>query len=160
MHGAQNSPSLASPQSALLATFHCVKPSNVPTIGSHCTLELYGCPPDLLNSVAAVQAALREAAERSHSTLLGELVHEFKPQGVTALALLAESHISIHTWPELGYAACDVFTCGENTLPERACQYLAEALRAERHELRRFPRGEHATRRPDRLHAAPNAASL
>ena len=48
--------------------------------------------------------------------------HRFEPQGVTGLALLAESHISIHTWPESGYAAVDVFTCGDHTMPENACQ--------------------------------------
>ena len=52
------------------------------------------------------------------------VTHSFKPQGVTGLALLAESHISIHTWPEIGYAAIDVFTCGDHTMPEKACKLL------------------------------------
>ncbi|MEB3296960.1 MAG: adenosylmethionine decarboxylase, partial [Cyanobacteriota bacterium] len=56
------------------------------------------------------------------------------------LALLAESHISIHTWPESGYAAVDVFTCGDHTMPERACQVLAEELRAGSHKLTSFRR--------------------
>jgi S-adenosylmethionine decarboxylase len=59
---------------------------------------------------------------------------------VTGLALLAESHISIHTWPESGYAAVDVFTCGDHTMPERACEVLVEELGALRHKLTSFRR--------------------
>ena len=59
---------------------------------------------------------------------------------MTGLALLAESHISIHTWPETGYAAVDVFTCGDHTMPDRACQELREKLRAGRHALKSFLR--------------------
>jgi S-adenosylmethionine decarboxylase len=68
------------------------------------------------------------------------ITHRFDPQGVTGLALLAESHISIHTWPESGYAAVDVFTCGDHTMPERACQVLQTALGASRHKLTSFRR--------------------
>ena len=64
----------------------------------------------------------------------------FEPQGVTGLALLAESHISIHTWPESGYAAVDVFTCGDHTMPERACEVLAVELGASDHKLTSFRR--------------------
>ena len=62
--------------------------------------------------------------------------NKFEPQGVTAIALLAESHISIHTWPESNYSAVDIFTCGQNMFPEIASQYLIEALKAEEHFLR------------------------
>lgn len=114
---------------------------SVPSIGSHCILELHDCPAAVLDDIDAIRNAIREAARRANSTLLQEVAHRFEPQGVTALGLLAESHISIHTWPELGYAAADVFTCGEEAEPERACKYLAEAMEAERFELRRLPRG-------------------
>ncbi len=67
--------------------------------------------------------------------------YEFSPYGVTALVLLAESHISIHTWPENGYLAVDVFTCGEHTEPEQACHYLVEAFQACSHVLLKLPRG-------------------
>lgn len=115
--------------------------SAVTTIGSHCILEMYECPSDLLDDLEHVRAALRQAAKLSGSTLLGETAHRFEPQGVTALGLLAESHISVHTWPELGYAAADVFTCGTECKPERACEYLVKALQAGRHELRHIERG-------------------
>lgn len=116
----------------------------MPSIGSHCILELYGCPETVLDDEARILTAVRGAAQAAGSTLLAEVSHRFDPQGVTALALLAESHISVHTWPELAYAACDVFTCGETCLPEEACRYLARALQAERYELEKVPRGHAA----------------
>lgn len=109
-------------------------------VGIHCILELYDCPANVLDDVVYIRQALREAAEHSRSTLLGEITHQFQPHGVTALALLAESHISVHTWPEAGYVAADVFTCGHHTKPELACSYLIEAFQAGRHSLCRIPR--------------------
>ena len=110
-------------------------------IGIHCLVELYGCPPRLLNDEQFVKDAVREASQHGLSTLMGEVAHKFHPQGVTALGLLAESHISIHTWPEHGYAAADVFTCGDRANPQRACDYLIERLRASRHSLTKLVRG-------------------
>lgn len=109
--------------------------------GSHCILELFDCPAEVLNDATLVKNALRDAARASRSTLLHEVHHRFTPQGVTALALLAESHISVHTWPELGYAAADVFTCGDETLPERGCELLTQRLGAQRYSLRHIERG-------------------
>jgi S-adenosylmethionine decarboxylase len=109
-------------------------------VGMHCILELYGCPSSLLDNPTFIREHLQEAAKQAKSTLLGEVLHEFEPQGVTALVLLAESHISIHTWPERGYAAVDVFTCGQHTDPERACLYLAQAFQASEHSLCKLPR--------------------
>ena len=70
------------------------------------------------------------------ATVLNLMSNKFEPQGVTAIALLAESHISIHTWPESNYSAVDIFTCGRNMSPELASQYLIEALQAEEHSMR------------------------
>lgn len=110
------------------------------SVGRHCILELYDCPSSLLDDQAFIQSTLRQAATVAQSTLLGELSHKFEPQGVTALVLLAESHISIHTWPESGYAAVDVFTCGEHTCPDQACEYIAEQLKSGHHSLSTLPR--------------------
>ena len=87
-----------------------------------------------------MQVSTFNAAKRAGATLLNLITHRFDPQGVTGLALLAESHISIHTWPENGYAAVDVFTCGDHTMPEQACQVLSQELRARRHSLKSFLR--------------------
>ncbi|QGJ70328.1 S-adenosylmethionine decarboxylase proenzyme [Planctomycetales bacterium 10988] len=110
-------------------------------VGTHCILELYGCSSAKLNNAVLLRQILTQAAIECRSTLLEFIQHEFTPQGVTAVALLAESHLSIHTWPEEQYAAVDVFTCGEKTEPKLACDYLALQLGAKQKVLRIFPRG-------------------
>ena len=120
-------------------------------VGTLCVLELHGCPPDLLNDVLFVRDAVEQASKQSLSTLLELSSHQFYPQGVTALGLLAESHLSIHTWPEHGYAAVDIFTCGDNAEPQRACRYLAGRFAARRHSLVVLPRGVGV---PDRVGGA------
>ena len=109
-------------------------------VGKHCILELYDCDPAKLNDEAFLRTTITNAAKRAGATLLNLITHRFEPQGVTGLALLAESHISIHTWPENGYAAVDVFTCGDHTMPEQACRVMRDELRAGRHALRSFLR--------------------
>ncbi|MEB3360611.1 MAG: adenosylmethionine decarboxylase, partial [Synechococcaceae cyanobacterium] len=108
--------------------------------GKHCILELYDCDSSKLNDESFLRDTITDAAKRAGATLLNLITHRFEPQGVTGLALLAESHISIHTWPEAGYAAVDVFTCGDHTMPERACQVLCDELGAGRHKLTSFRR--------------------
>ena len=95
------------------------------TVGKHCILELYGCDGTKLDDELFLRATITAAAKRAGATLLNLITHRFEPQGVTGLALLAESHISIHTWPESGYAAVDVFTCGDHTMPERPVPCLS-----------------------------------
>ena len=95
-------------------------------IGRHCILELYQCDQAKLNDEAFIRTTITSSAKIAGATLINLVTHSFKPQGVTGLALLAESHISIHTWPEIGYAAVDVFTCGDHTMPEKACNVLAK----------------------------------
>lgn len=115
-------------------------------VGRHCILELYGCSAELLNDEQGLIAALRSSAEGAGATWMGQVSHKFQPQGVTALGLLSESHISIHTWPEVGYAAVDVFTCGDAADPRVACDLLIKALKPEGHSLRTLNR---AAGRPD-----------
>ena len=110
------------------------------TVGKHCILELYACDSSRLDDEAFLRDTITTAAKRAGATLLNLITHRFEPQGVTGLALLAESHISIHTWPESGYAAVDVFTCGDHTMPERACAVLAAELAAGSHKLTSFRR--------------------
>ena len=109
-------------------------------VGKHCILELYHCNPAKLDDEAVLRSIITTAVQRAGATLLHLITHHFEPQGVTGLALLAESHLSIHTWPESGYAAVDVFTCGDHTMPERACLVLREELEAAEHSLRSFRR--------------------
>ncbi len=88
-----------------------------------------------------VQQAMIAAARKARATVLDASFHRFSPQGVSGVVVLAESHISVHTWPEAGYAAVDVFTCGDRTMPHRAAEYLIEALKPSRYDIREMSRG-------------------
>ena len=102
----------------------------------HLLLELYRCDSEKLNDESFLRCTLNRAAKLAKAKVLNLISNKFEPQGVTAIALLAESHISIHTWPESNYSAVDIFTCGQNMMPEVASKYLIEALKAEEHFLR------------------------
>ncbi len=114
---------------------------NLNPVGTHCILELYDVDPPLLDDEPFIRSAMEQAAGKSLSTVLKVTSHKFEPQGVTALALLAESHISIHTWPENRYAAVDIFTCGETAKPEQACAFMVRQFKAGRHQLNVLRRG-------------------
>jgi len=98
--------------------------------GTHIICELSGCAPDLLSDVSAVQAIMTSAAREANAEILKVAFHRFQPQGVSGVVVIAESHLSIHTWPESGYAAVDFYTCGDHTDPWRACEYAARKLGA------------------------------
>ena len=102
----------------------------------HLLLELYKCDCEKLNDESYLRCTLNRAAKLANATVLNLISNKFEPYGVTAIALLAESHISIHTWPESNYSAVDIFTCGKNMMPELASQYLIESLMAKEHSLR------------------------
>ena len=106
----------------------------------HLLFDLIDCPPDLLDDEDFVRLSVWNAAKESKSELINISCHKFKPQGVTALAMLAESHLSIHTWPEKGVAKCDIFTCGEKCDPHKAVEYLGKAFKANKVETDAFDR--------------------
>ena len=99
-------------------------------LGRHLILELTGCRPDLLDDLDYIQETMLFAAESTGATIIGETFHKFAPQGVTGVVAIAESHLCIHTWPEYGYAAADIFTCGEGFDPQDAADVLVERLEA------------------------------
>lgn len=109
-------------------------------LGRHVIIELWGCN-EVINDAARVERAMRDAVQAANATLLDIFVHEFSPQGVTGVAVLAESHLSIHTWPEYGYVAADVFTCGSTTRPEAAAEVLRKEFAAETADIRELERG-------------------
>ena len=108
--------------------------------GKHILLELYNCDALKLNDESYLRCAIDHASKFAKATVLNLVSYKFQPHGVTAIALLAESHLSIHTWPESGYAAVDIFTCGKNMSPELACEYLIDSLEAKSHYLRKIKR--------------------
>ncbi len=116
------------------------EPSSLENVGKHLILELYECDQWKLNDEAFVRTTITISARLAGATLLNLITHKFEPQGVTGLALLAESHISIHTWPEIGYAAIDVFTCGNHTMPEEACMQLNKEFSAKKFTCKHIQR--------------------
>jgi len=111
------------------------------SLGNHCILELTGCPYDILSDEQRIREAIAKVSESSLSVLLQVSSHKIPNQGVTALGLLPESHISIHTWPSLGYAAVDIFTSGNAARPSVACDFLSKFLCAAGHSMKILPRG-------------------
>ena len=104
--------------------------------GNHLLLELYGCNREKLNDELYLRCQLNSAAKLAKASVLNIVSNKFEPFGVTAIALLAESHLSIHTWPESQYSAIDIFTCGKNMKPNLASQFLIENLEASNHLLK------------------------
>ncbi len=110
-------------------------------LGTHIVCELSGCDSEALTHVDAVHAMMIAAAKAANATIMESAFHRFEPQGVSGTVILAESHLSIHTWPEKGYAAMDFYTCGDHTDPWLACQYAAKALHAKSMLTTEFKRG-------------------
>ena len=101
------------------------KENKLANMSKHFLLELYQCDYEKLDDEPFLRCTLNTAAKLANATVLNLISNKFEPQGVTAIALLAESHLSIHTWPESNYSAIDIFTCGHNI--SRYCRYLIEA---------------------------------
>lgn len=104
--------------------------ANVNSLGRHILAEFYGCAYDKLNDPETVKKFMIEAALVAGAEIKESVFHKFSPQGVSGVVVISESHLAIHTWPELGYAAVDVFTCGEKVDPWDACRYLIEKFQA------------------------------
>lgn len=111
-------------------------------IGKHLTVDMYGCSFASLDNLEFIKHAMITAVQEANMTLLDFSSYKFEPQGLTALALLAESHMSIHTYPELGYAAIDVFTCGDQSRPEKAVHVMKQFLKPEKTKTTNIKRGD------------------
>ena len=110
-------------------------------LGLHLLLELKECNPQLLNDLDYIREALLHTAHEAGATVVGESFHRFSPQGVTGILAIAESHISIHTWPEYGYAAADIFACGVTFQPKNAAEILIRQLESRDPEIIEVQRG-------------------
>ena len=100
-------------------------------LGRHVLAEIFGCSFEVLNDVKKVEENMVNAALEAGAEVREYVFHKFSPQGVSGVVVISESHLAIHTWPELGYAAVDVFTCGEKVNPWDACNFLVEKFKAE-----------------------------
>lgn len=112
------------------------------TFGRHVAVDTWGANSDLLNDVKFLEEMLVTAANKSGATVLSVQSKQFEPQGATVLVLLSESHISIHTYPEKGFAAIDCYTCGETVDPQIAMDYMLEVLKPEKAYPKTLKRGE------------------
>jgi S-adenosylmethionine decarboxylase len=99
-------------------------------LGQHLLIELYGCDAGILDNLEHVRQALLHAARLVSATVIEVVSHKFQPHGVTVVVAIAESHLSVHTWPEFGYAAVDVFTCSAEPLTADVQDFMIESLRA------------------------------
>jgi S-adenosylmethionine decarboxylase len=104
-------------------------------------VEYSGCDRSLLDNFELLEEYLNEAVRRSGATIVESVFHRYNPQGVSGVVVIAESHCSIHTWPEYGYAAVDFFTCGQSIDPGRAHRYIEQMLAAEDSQIRELKRG-------------------
>ncbi|MEE9201576.1 MAG: adenosylmethionine decarboxylase [Dehalococcoidia bacterium] len=121
-------------------------------LGTQLLLEMRGCDPGLLDDLGYIQDVLLEAAVEMGASVLGHSFHKFSPQGVTGIVAIAESHLAIHTWPEYGYAAVDIFTCG-SVHPDRASDVIVSRMRPREPAVFEVKRGIQVATREDSLAA-------
>ncbi|MCL1852683.1 MAG: adenosylmethionine decarboxylase [Peptococcaceae bacterium] len=110
-------------------------------LGRHVLAEIYDCNVDILNDINTVEKIMVNAALEAGAEIREVVFHKFSPQGVSGVVVISESHLAIHTWPELGYAAVDVFTCGDKVDPWDACHYVSENFEAGGISAKEYKRG-------------------
>lgn len=127
------------------------------TFGQHWLAEYHDCNRDVLDDVERIESILRQAALAARATIVAATFHRFSPKGVSGVVLLEESHLSIHTWPDHGYAAVDFYTCG-SCLPEHAHEFIRDALGAKHAEVLTVHRGSQSE--PDHSGEPPSGKGL
>ena len=110
-------------------------------LGTHLLVDLRDCSTEAIKDLEYVKDSLVKAAKEASATIVDVSFHEFNPFGISGMVVIAESHLSIHTWPEYGYAAVDIFTCGDLIKPEIAASYLIERFRSQNPSVVEMKRG-------------------
>jgi S-adenosylmethionine decarboxylase proenzyme len=111
------------------------------TLGTHLLIELWSCNCEKMDNLEYLENIMAHAAEVAGATVLKTAFQNYNPHGVSGVVVIAESHLTIHTWPEHGYAAVDVFTCGETVDPWKAAGFLKQELEAGEFQVKDFKRG-------------------
>ena len=111
------------------------------TLGRHILAEIYGCDSEILNNRVSIEKIMVESALKAGAEVREVIFHKFSPQGVSGVVIISESHLTIHTWPELGYATVDIFTCGDKINPWDACNYMTELFNAKNMTATEVKRG-------------------
>ena len=132
------------------------------SLGQQLIVELYGCDRTLLDDPSCLERILTEAISRSGGTIIKPFFHQFSPHGVTGVVVIAESHVAVHTWPEFGYCALDVFTCGTQVNTEQIFEHVRLELQAQETSVMEVKRGTlvlppHEELRHKPLEALPSA---
>ncbi len=115
-------------------------------LGRQLMVEYLNCSSALLNDIQHIRQSMLNAAKATGATVVGEVFHQFSPYGISGVVVIAESHLAIHTWPEYGYAAVDLFTCGTEIDPYKGFEFLKTALQSGHFEVREFARGQIKTK--------------
>jgi S-adenosylmethionine decarboxylase len=110
-------------------------------LGTHLLVELRDCNPRIIKDLEMVKNALVSAAKEAKATIVDISFHEFNPFGISGMVVIAESHLSIHTWPEYSYAAVDIFTCGDVIKPEVAASFLIKLFESRNPSIVELKRG-------------------
>lgn len=110
-------------------------------LGRHLLLELNDCNSQRLDDLDLVRRLMLRAAHEVGATIIGHSFHRFQPHGISGVVVIAESHLSIHTWPEHAYAAADIFSCSASFRPEAAARILADGLESARPSIMVVERG-------------------
>jgi len=110
-------------------------------LGRHVLAEVYGCSYEILNDLKKVERIMVDAALEAGAEVREVAFHMFSPHGISGVVVISESHLAIHTWPELGYAAVDIFTCGDRVDPWEACHYIVQKFRATNYTATETKRG-------------------
>jgi S-adenosylmethionine decarboxylase len=110
-------------------------------LGRHLIVEYADCDESLLNDKPLIEQYMKNAVIVSGATIVRSVFHRYSPQGVSGVVVIAESHLSIHTWPEYGYAAVDFFTCGETADPYKAFEYMKKMLKCREASVNELKRG-------------------
>ena len=101
------------------------------TLGYHVLVEMYHCDKNFLDNPQYLEEVLSDAARIAGATIVSQVFHHFNPQGVSGVVVISESHLTIHTWPEYGYASLDLYTCGNSTDSDKAFQYIRGKIGAQ-----------------------------
>jgi len=110
-------------------------------LGRQTLVELYGCDADTLRDHATLRTLMIEAVREAGGTYVTDVFHHFSPHGVSGVVVIAESHVTLHTWPEHGYAAVDIFTCSESFDHDLFVRRLQTGVKAERVDIQKVERG-------------------
>ena len=111
------------------------------SLGKHLIVELYECNVERVNDVVQVERIVTEAVKLSKATIVQPVFHQFSPHGVSGVVVIAESHFSIHTWPEYGYCALDIFTCGDQIDSDASLEFLKREFQAKNMSVMEIKRG-------------------